>query len=706
MRAQIKVVILVAGVVMVTLGAVIWKTQTLLIEDKMIFVNDSSVKQLAPLKRLVSDKLENQKNDLVRFASAREAQGAGHATSFGAFDAIALIEPTQNAQWGPAWIEKGPLLRPEKWTEGYELTLLKSLPYAKVKDGSSLWVRLSDAQGSPLFAILDSVEIQAPHPSGPMPVSTALPDAAAPLTAQFNVVSTPGATRRAVIVGFVSESPLASVTEDYIGSTNTVYIVDDRGYVASHVKNSYLGNSFATDKLTQEITKTSKMTDTKETTDLDGERVIGHFERIDHTNLAVVILTPVLAVSGLASSVMRTVLLAGGFVGFLGALLAYIVGATFQEPQPFRRAPSSGAGSATEGRDETPPHIVQPSLTLAVESSLSQDDRLRSERRNAFEAFNAGLAARLREPLLAILGHAQLAKSKSTDASLIAHAESIEREARLAKEAIERFQVIEESANLGLETDTCDLEKVVLVSLAEKAIEIEGSGIALEQHIAHVPRVRGRANDVESMIVHILENSIEALRDRPKKKMSIHLSWLTDRVRLLISDSGMGMTRDVQAQVFEPFFKGFEAPRHMGLGLAFAHTTMKRINATHELESSPGEGTVFTIEFPVEPDAKKEFEALTAAPGLQQINDSIDAFTLGGRKPIVGPIDAPTPPPVAGFHPPSVPKTPGPSTFEPGTVNEFTISSITNSGSPRPKASEADETDSFRVKIRRPKPRG
>jgi signal transduction histidine kinase len=692
-RAQIKVVLLVAVILIVTLSTVLWKTQGLLLEDKLNFVNDSAMKQVAPLKRLVSDRLETEKNDLVRFATSRESQGAGHATSFGVFDAVALVEPNASTgQWQPSWIEKGPGLRGEKWTEGYDLTLLKSLPYQKVKDGSALWIRLSDAQGAPLYAVLNSVEVQTPMTAPRPSASGALPESssAAP------VVTTPGSIRRAVIVGFASENPLTAVTEDYIGSSNSVYVVDDRGYVASHVKNAYLGNSFAEDKMTQEIIKTPKLTDTRETTDMDGQKVLGHFERVDHTNLAVVILTPVAAATGLEETFTHTVLYVGGGIGILALLLSYLVGGSLQS-SPVYTAPRSPQAESYETPDSK---TVQPPDArnlpqeisreeLAAEPSFAQDDRLRLERRNAFEAFNAGLAARLREPLLAILGHARLAKSKSSDPDLIAHADSIEREARLAKDAIERFQIIEESSSLGPVTDKCDLEKVVLSALAERAIEIEGSGITLEQHVAHVPRVRGRSSDLESMIVHLLENSVEALRDRPMKKITVQLTWLNSRVRLLLSDSGIGMSRDVQERAFEPFFKAFEAPRHMGLGLAFVHTTIKRIGAALEVESSPGEGTVFTIEFPVDADAKKDYEASTQAPDLQQINASIDAFTLGGRRPLNGPIIAPTPPPL----------------FSPNAhANEFTISSITNTGvSP---ASPDEPSDGFRVKIRRPKPRG
>ena len=269
---------------------------------------------------------------------------------------------------------------------------------------------------------------------------------------------------------------------------------------------------------------------------------------------------------------------------------------------------------------------AEPVATAASPIVDANDQILLDERKQAFQAFNASLAARLREPLLAILGHAQLAKTKSDDEAIIAHAESIEREARLAKDSIERFQIIEETANSTTkETETCDLEKAVLNAIAERAIEIEGSGIALMQNLTHVPRVRGRSGEIESAVVHLIDNAIEALRDRPEKQLTIQLSWLGETVRFVMKDSGIGMSRDVQSRAFEPFYKGFQSPRHMGLGLSFVQTTLNRIGADSDIQSSPGEGTLFSIDFPVEAEARQAFEAQTV-PDYQRINEMVQSF--------------------------------------------------------------------------------
>lgn len=637
-RTQLQVVLLVAMVLLSALGATIWKTHTLLIEDQTSVVVDSAMKQIAPLKRLVSEKLETVKNDLVRFASLREAQGPGHAAAFGSFDAVALVEPT-NSQWAPSWIEKSAGVRPEKWPQGYDLTLLKSLPYSRVREGNSLWVRLSDAQGAPLFAVLNSVEIQAPTaaPVVAPPMAGALPALAAPAAPAPIARVAPAQTRQAILVGFVSENPLASVTEDYIGSANAAYIVDDHGYVASHVKKNFVGSFFGQDAITKDIVRTQKISNTRQVRDLDGQAVFAHFERIDHSNLTAVIAIPAAAATSLASQQLSTILTFGGGVGLIGLVLAWIFAGSIAQP-------ASAAPILTRSRDDDDDVFTQtPIATIGAASASARarglpgldfvsaqsdtEARLLDERKNAFQALSAGLAARLREPLLAILGHAQLTKTKSQDPEVLAHADSIEREARLAKEAIERFQIIEESAALRThETATCDLEKAVLAALAEKAIEIEGSGIQLEQKLMHVPRVRGKASEIESAVVHLLDNALEALRDRPEKHLTVQLSWLGDEVRFLLKDSGIGMTRDVQSRAFEPFYKGFQSPRHMGLGLSFVHTTLTRIGADAEIQSAPGEGTMFAIDFPVEPDARREFEAQTAAPDLQRINEMIHTF--------------------------------------------------------------------------------
>jgi CheY-like chemotaxis protein len=64
-----------------------------------------------------------------------------------------------------------------------------------------------------------------------------------------------------------------------------------------------------------------------------------------------------------------------------------------------------------------------------------------------------------------------------------------------------------------------------------------------------------------------------------------------------IADSGIGMSTDVQARVFEPFFST-KGERGTGLGLAMAYGIVERHGGQIAVDSAPGRGTTFRLTFP------------------------------------------------------------------------------------------------------------
>jgi len=739
MQIQWKVILVVFLAIVGITSAAVWKTRALVTEDKINSLTDSNIKQIAPLRKLVETKLEDEKETLIGFASqavtlrAIDSRAKGNAFAFGDFDIVSLVVPNDSGSWTPSWIEHNPALATggaeDRFPNGYDLTLLKSLSYSKLKNGEVIWTRLSDRQGLPIYAVMMSVEVLSDVRGTKNSVGNSAianskselkSDSALPETTEYgrasestsasgsSSVSGNGARgtshgdsgTQAVVVGFATGNPLASVTEDYIGSTHAVYLVDERGYVASHNNRGYLGALFSEDPVAKEIIKSQKSEGTGRFEDLESQHVLSHYERIDGTNLYAVISTPVAAVTSFVDILTRMTLITATLAGLAALLLAWFVGQNISEsierlsiavqnvvrggsPSSFQvlyskgeigrlsaqfaealraveqhtsRIDSSAARTVTTpdesqvvgaSKIEKPnfgnldPFGLPPMMARGADSRLIASSALLNDqasdrtlpasaqaavdRRAAYEAFSEGLNDLIKQPLMSILGHVQLTRAKTDDPEVRAHIESIEREARRVRETMDRLRDFE-AAPVALEdSQTMHLDHVVASALESAAQKLEADDTEVDRQVQVVPEIRGDSIQMQAALSHVIENAREAVKDQPVKKITVRILDQGGNLVIEVKDSGIGMSRDIQQKAFDPFFKNFDSPARLGLGLAFVASAVKRIGAKVEIESSPGEGTLVRFSYPVTPTERASFDAAKSiAARAESFNQRVD----------------------------------------------------------------------------------
>jgi CheY-like chemotaxis protein len=104
------------------------------------------------------------------------------------------------------------------------------------------------------------------------------------------------------------------------------------------------------------------------------------------------------------------------------------------------------------------------------------------------------------------------------------------------------------------------------------------------------------ASEVREALLNILENAFAAMPDGGR--LTIEIRGRDDHAVVAVSDTGRGMSADVQRLAFEPFFTTRATEGGTGLGLALAQEIVQRHGGRIALASREGVGTTFTLTFP------------------------------------------------------------------------------------------------------------
>ena len=71
------------------------------------------------------------------------------------------------------------------------------------------------------------------------------------------------------------------------------------------------------------------------------------------------------------------------------------------------------------------------------------------------------------------------------------------------------------------------------------------------------------------------------------------------RVKIIIKDTGTGMSPEVKAHIFEPFYTTKDVGKGTGLGLSITYGIIEQHHGNIDVISEPGKGTEFIVSLPV-----------------------------------------------------------------------------------------------------------
>ena len=116
--------------------------------------------------------------------------------------------------------------------------------------------------------------------------------------------------------------------------------------------------------------------------------------------------------------------------------------------------------------------------------------------------------------------------------------------------------------------------------------------------------VRGDAIRLEQVMINLLRNALDALRDKPVKRLEIRIEAQDKRWKVSVADSGGGISAENLGNIFDPFFTTKPVGDGLGLGLAVSYAIVHELGGKLSAENQ-GSGALFSFSLPndyLEPD--------------------------------------------------------------------------------------------------------
>jgi signal transduction histidine kinase/ActR/RegA family two-component response regulator len=248
---------------------------------------------------------------------------------------------------------------------------------------------------------------------------------------------------------------------------------------------------------------------------------------------------------------------------------------------------------------------LEAQLELGVEEQVRLARAETEQARQAKNEFLSRMSHELRTPLNAILGFTQLLELETPTPN---QQESIEHIARAGQHLLSLInEVLDfsrlESGRLPLNLESVPLEPVVKGALEQIRPAAEREQISLvlaEECLTPELRVVADQQRLRQVVQNILSNAVKF--NRRGGTVTVYCRpGAQDRLRLGITDTGLGMSGERLSRLFTPMIRDPLAGHErsgVGLGLALARGIVRAMNGELSVESVQGEGSTFWLDLP------------------------------------------------------------------------------------------------------------
>jgi PAS domain S-box-containing protein len=242
-------------------------------------------------------------------------------------------------------------------------------------------------------------------------------------------------------------------------------------------------------------------------------------------------------------------------------------------------------------------------------STIARDITDRKHLEQMKDEFVSTVSHELRTPLTAIKGFIELVADG--DAGPLSEAQreflqiasrNTDRLGNLINDLLDVNRI--EAQQFEIRAEMTDLGRVLEDVVATFRPMAQAKGLEFRSHIESLPQLLGDGPRLVQVFSNLVSNAIKYTL---KGEVGLRARRAQAGIEVVVHDSGIGLSREEQAQLFTKFFRGRNPvvtdTGGTGLGLVIAKAIIERHRGRIEVASIPGEGTHFRVVLPVQTPA-------------------------------------------------------------------------------------------------------
>ena len=267
--------------------------------------------------------------------------------------------------------------------------------------------------------------------------------------------------------------------------------------------------------------------------------------------------------------------------------------------------------SALNGKDgETTFKVSSKILELSAYSSrsggavvLMRDITEKCERERMRKEFTANVSHELKTPITTIMGFSELLENPEIEREKVTDFAS-----EINKEALRLRDIVGDIIELSSldegykgENEEINVRNTVETEIKKLEHKADDNGVSVENYVSSSLIIIGIPKVFSEVISNLLDNAI-----RYNKKggwVKVESKEMDGKVEISVSDNGIGIPKESIERVFERFYRVDKSRSResggTGLGLSIVKNGMERMGGEVRVESTQGEGSVFTLTFPL-----------------------------------------------------------------------------------------------------------